>query len=230
MLFSITALILSIASAQVAPYGLNVQDKDAILVFTPTCAGPTSINIDMSIKVLFISPQYCSGQKIYYDEGLLWHRIFYINKYPTIILLKQGVEAYRTFNIKEIATLMYNKDKYKTRYEIGIRPGSNIVIENHNNYTGFIVVWKNDCKWCKKEANQINTLCRREEVLIVSDTNRQPDQLPDCKEVINWEYYNKWNIPGAPTHAFVEKGVILWIDVGYRPDLLELAKAKVRGR
>jgi len=223
VLLAITA---NIGKLQLAPVGLGIENANSVVIFIDNCNHNIERNniFDTALPIKYISLSNCPSKRFFYDRNMLWNKLFYIRKRPTIVILRQGQLVYKSNNIEILKDADDIVRIHKPSYQIGIRAGYKIKFDGLHKFTGLIVFWKNKCLWCKKEALEINNLCRLLNTVIISDSNTMPALLPACKNLAPWHLYNDWSIPGAPTHIMVQEGVIEWIDVGYRENILDLVR------
>ncbi|XOB98159.1 TlpA family protein disulfide reductase [Deinococcota bacterium DY0809b] len=110
--------------------------------------------------------------------------------------------------------------RYPPHFDLKIRPGDRLTGDLAG-FTGLIVFWKEGCPWCEKEREDLARLCEHVPVLLVSNTPGKPE-LASCTRRGDWHLYHDWGIPGAPSHVWIEKGVVGWVDLGYTERLTDL--------
>ncbi|GEM88573.1 TlpA family protein disulfide reductase [Oceanithermus desulfurans] len=235
------ALILAglAAMAQVVPWGLDVERGRAVLVFTSNCDDAAAA-AKVKARVVLVLPegQRCQaeGAEVFHDPGGLWRATFYVDREPTVVVLKEGQQVVAatqplTPGLAESVNQVLQDDRsYPPRFALKIRPGDRLAGDLAG-YTGLVAFWKEGCPWCEKERDDLARLCRELPVLLVSNTPGKPD-LPECTRRGDWVLYRKWGIPGAPTHVWIEEGVVKWTSVGFQPELTKVLRIlkDLRGR
>jgi len=150
-----------------------------------------------------------------------------VKREPWLVVLKEGQQIVAAGEplsnrvAEDVNRVLQDDRRYVPRFNLRIRPGDRLtgVLAN---YTGLVVFWKEGCVWCEKERRDLAHLCQELPVLLVSNVPGKTD-LPECTRRGPWQLYHDWGIPGAPTHVWVDEGVVRWIDLGYRERLHEIA-------
>ena len=220
-----------LALAQVAPWGLGVERGKAVLVFTSNCTDAAAAPQVMA-RVVLVLPEgrrcQVGGAEVFQDTGGLWRATFYVDREPRVVVLKEGQQIVAaseplTLGLAEsVNDVLKDDQRYPPKFALKIRPGDRLA-DDLAGYTGLVVFWKEGCPWCEKERDDLARLCRVLPVLLVSNTSGKPD-LPECARRGNWQLYHDWGIPGAPTHVWIEEGVVMWVSVGFQPNLEQTLK------
>jgi len=226
----VAALVLaSLVSAQVAPWGLGVERGKAVLVFARGCEAAIGA-AEVQAPVILILPQgvRCAAPdvRVFHDPKGLWRAIFYVEEEPRVVVLKEGQQVaalqapLKTALARGLNQVLADDARYPPHFDLRIRPGDRLT-GDLSTFTGLVVFWKEGCPWCEREREDLARLCQHLPVLLVSDTPGKPE-LTACTRRGDWRLYHDWGIPGAPTHVWIEKGVVRWIDLGYTERLTEL--------
>ena len=229
----VAAIVLaSWVSAQVAPWGLGVERGKAVLVFSQDCDAAADA-ADVRAPVVLVLPEggncHVEGAKTFHDPRGLWRATFYVEEEPRVVVLKEGQQVaalqapLRTALAQGLNQVLADDARYPPRFDLKIRPGDRLTGDLAG-FTALVVFWKEGCPWCEKEREDPARLCERVPLLLVSNTPGKPE-LPACTRRGAWRLYHDWGIPGAPTHVWIEKGVVRWLDVGYRPNLKAILAA-----
>jgi len=220
-IFTFVGLVL----AQVAPWGLSVERGKAVLVFTSNCADAAAAS-QVKARVVLVLPEgrrcQVEGAEVFQDIDGLWRTTFYVGREPRVVVLKEGQQIVATSEpltlglAESVNDVLKDDQRYPPKFALKIRPGDRLTGDLAG-YTGLVVFWKEGCPWCEKERDDLARLCRELPVLLVSDTPGKPE-LPECARRGEWQLYRDWGIPVAPTHVWIEEGVVKWIDIGHRPE------------
>lgn len=226
--------LVSLALAQVAPWGLDVERGKAVLVFAQTCDVAAGV-AEVQAPVVLILPESVNctvaDARIFHDPEGLWRATFYVEREPRVVVLKEGQQVaalHASLNsalAQGLNEVLADDARYPPRFDLKIRPGDRLTGDLAG-FTGLVVFWKEGCPWCEKEREDLARLCQHFSVLLVSNTPGKP-QLPACTRRGDWQLYHDWGIPGAPSHVWIEEGVVRWIDLGYRFDLEQAVRNKV---
>ncbi len=220
-----------LALAQVAPWGLGVERGKAVLVFTSNCTDAAAAP-QVKAWVVLVLPEgrrcQVGGAEVFQDTGGLWRATFYVDREPRVVVLKEGQQIVATTKpltpdlANAVNQVIEDDQRYAPRFTLKIRPGDRLAGDLAG-YTGLVVFWKEGCPWCEKERDDLARLCRELPVLLVSNTSGKPD-LPECTRRGNWQLYHDWGIPGAPSHVWIEEGVVKWMDLGQKDRLFEVVQ------
>lgn len=223
--------IAGLALAQVAPWGQGVERGKAVLVFSSNCADAAAAP-QVKARVVLVLPEgrrcQVEGAEVFQDTGGLWRATFYVDREPRVVVLKEGQQIVAASEpltpdlANAVNQVLEGDQRYAPRFALKIRPGDRLAGDLAG-YTGLIVFWKEGCPWCEKERDDLAHLCRELPVLLVSNTSGKPD-LPECTRRGNWQLYHDWGIPGAPSHVWIEEGVVRWIDLGQKDRLFEVVQ------
>lgn len=93
----------------------------------------------------------------------------------------------------------------------------------YNAYSGLLIFGRESCQFCEQEKDSWVEMCRNKlPIHLVYSEGKWPEA---CDGEVNVDLFQKFGIPGTPTHVYLKAGHVMWIDIGYRADLTELVKA-----
>lgn len=230
------SLLLSVASAQVVPLGLGLEQDTQVVVFVedncPACEALISRLWGLNARYVGSEPElpYPDYRQ---DEYGFAARTLRIETYPTVLVLQDGHEVQRQEadtidpEVMQAAVAALREGLMIPQWLIGIEVGQQV--EGYfEDYTGLLVFWQEDCEPCRQEAEQLEGIVVEGlvEVRIVAPEENVPDTLteadaPGIREA--------WGIQGH-VRVYLEDGVPVWIDLGYREDVREMVETVVRVR
>lgn len=231
-------VLFGLGLGQIVPYGFQVERGVKVLIFVAQdCRECEALRGLAGLPTTFIgqSPSMPYSPYLYDDTGLLMRAFYIRDRLPTVVILKDGhvmarlVKPGRLEEVKkayESARLPETRSRFKNlRLRLGER-----VNGQFSNYTGMIVFWKQEYLWCEREAADIEAICKSGLIAVTVIAVTKKEWPMSCKGQHGTQEYQSWGIPGAPTHVFLQKGVVRWVDIGYRPDLKEVVEALIKRR
>jgi thiol-disulfide isomerase/thioredoxin len=224
---ALAVLAVGVASAQVAPFGLDMKHGVKVLAFvTADCPACEALRELDDLPILFVGPEPSLPYMPYRQDtgGNLVARTFYIQQAPTVVVLEDGQEVTRYVGAvgKEVIIgdiAMIEQGVLSPQYDLEVRVGEQ-VDGRFADYTGMVVFWKQDCVWCEREEADVAALCEAGEVPVIVLAVTIKAWPDSCTGLHDSETYEAWGIPGAPVHVYLDEGRVMWIDLGYREDLV----------
>lgn len=227
VLVALTALAGTARSNVIAPWLLSVTEPVSLLLFvTPDCVGCSEIYSDVreAAPILVVSHEPVPGfEPFALDVDDIITKIFRVTAYPTLVVLRGRQEQIRQVEHVDleivaatVAALL--TDRMPRTWPVGINVGERVPGE-YANVTGLIIYSQQNCEACEKEAEQIDELLADATInisIVGQELSGEPSSTEDTAVL--------WGLPGAPMHVYLRDGVPLWIDTGYRPDLVELVQ------
>lgn len=215
----------SIANSNtIAPWLLDAHEQASLLLFVDAdCADCQAIYVDLQSEaptwVIAYSEHEGYGSLIVDTAGILIST-FRITTYPTLIVSRSGQEVIRQVGWVDKQVVVATIEALRANliphtWEVGIEVGTRVP-GRFADFTGLIVYWEADCDWCQRESGQVETLQALDDMLVEVIVARESEELDDSLHL--------WDLAGAPMHIYLRAGVPLWIDIGYRDDLVELVQ------
>jgi thiol-disulfide isomerase/thioredoxin len=229
---ALAALLLGSALAQVAPLGLGVEEGVHVLAFVAAdCSGCEALKALEDLPILFVGPEPSLPYTPYKQDtdGNLIARTFYVyGQIPTVVVLRDGQQVKRFTGAVDVGAVrtafeMAEEGTLSPRFNLNIRVGERVEGQ-FADYTGLVIFWKQDCIWCERIEPDVTAICEAGDlpVRVLAVTLKEWPEA--CEGMYESHTYEAWGIPGAPVHVYLEEGKVIWIDLGYREDLQQIAR------
>lgn len=161
----------------------------------------------------------------HHDTLGLIAKTFRVVTYPTAILLQGRQEVLRQVGFVDVAVVEASVNALATGamippWRVGLTIGERVE-GGHESFTGLMVYWKSDCDACERERSQLARIATETltEVRVIGAVERLPDGVSTGDPSVT---ATSWGLPGAPMHIYLRNGVPLWIDAGFRSDLVDV--------
>jgi hypothetical protein len=180
--------------------------------------------------MLFIgSQQDLPFTPYFYDKVELVANSFRVVRYPTVVVLSNRQEVLRQVEVIDtevIAATIEALDRGAMipPWQLAVGVGQRVT-GDYEDFTGLVVYWRSDCEGCKSESTQLETL--RETGVLVEIVGVEPGAPEVAQEEGRSSTADAWGLPAAPMHIYLKDGTPLWIDAGYRDDLVEMVRTVV---
>lgn len=224
-------MLSSFGLAQSVPIGYGREEGTRILVFVaPNCAPCESLAALKDFPITFVGRAEQMPYNPYrQDKGDLLARALRIHTAPTLVVLKDGWEVKRiTGKInptpKTLGLLIDAAEAglLSPQYAMPLALGQPAPAP-YQDFTGLLIFGYEGCSWCQREKDTWARLCQQSVRLkIIYSEGKWPEA---CKGELNTALFSTFGIPGTPTHVYLREGRVVWVDVGYRSDLEEVAQA-----
>ncbi len=227
VLVALTALAGTARSNVIAPWLLSVTEPVSLLLFvTLDCVGCSELYSDVreAAPILVVSHEPVLGFGPFtLDVDDIITKTFRVTAYPTLVVLRGRQEQIRQVDYVDLEIVAATLDalfggRMPRTWPVGISVGERVPGE-YANFTGLIIYSQQNCEACEKEAEQIDELLADATIniaIVGQERSGEPNSAENTAVL--------WGLPGAPMHVYMRDGVPLWIDTGYRPDLVELVQ------
>lgn len=222
-------LLMGLAYAQVpqvAPWTFEPAVGIQTLVFVRDgCDACTRLAAALDrLDVVYVGHESTLPYEPYHQDALgLMAKTFRVVSYPTAVVLQGRQEVLRQEGFVDVAVVEASVNALATGamvppWQVGLDIGERVE-GGYENFTGLVVYWDTGCEACVRERPQLAQIAAetRTEVRVIGAVEQLPDGVSASDSSVT---ASSWGLPGAPMHIYLRDGVPLWIDAGFRGDLV----------
>ncbi len=222
----------NVSWAQVVPYGVKIEDGVKILVFVESnCDACEALQSEFEgLPATYIGADLFLPYTPYLTdtENQLVARTFRVPEFPSVYVLKDGQVATKfeggaDRSTVEAAVKDVEAGTVVPEYTYTINIGEHLTGE-FSDYTGFLVFYRESCEKCQEEKPILSQLCESGELSITILATRDEPLPEGCSGEFARQTALDWGIPGVPSVVYLDKGVVTWVDLGFREDLAVIAE------
>lgn len=206
----------------IAPWLLDLNEPVTLVLFVETdchsCQDLYGRLVERSPVVVVSESEFPGYGGSVVDSDAVIVSTFRVRTFPTLVVMRGSQEVIRQVEFVDLEIVDATLDALRAgripqTWPVGIRVGERAPGQL-SEFTGLVVHWREDCDSCRREAGQVETLQADYEVAV--------EVVGFGFEEAEGDTTTLWSLPGAPMHVYLLAGEVMWIDTGYREDLVDL--------